>query len=278
LLPPRSRAEAQELPLTPGPPAGGAATQAPKKESRFRLRAELDVPLLLVTGTGWALPEILDRQDEGLGPCHDCDSEEVNALDRTVIGFRYEGADTASDVLVTAIPVAAALLSLADIPEYGGKAYFEDMVLIVEAMTLTGTVHQAVRHIVKRPRPYMYRDDHGGQGAGDPDDRYSFFSGHTSMAFAAASSFACIFSIRHPRSKLRPVVWVLSMSLAGTVGVLRALAGKHFWSDVGVGALVGTGLGVLTPAWHRRRGAGGKSRLAARLIASPGGVGVAGRF
>jgi hypothetical protein len=76
----------------------------------------------------------------------------------------------------------------------------------------------------------------------------SFLSGHTSMAFAGASS-ACSHHIALPMyggNAADAVVCATLLTSATTVGVLRIVADKHWWSDVVAGASLGmaTGFGL----------------------------------
>jgi membrane-associated phospholipid phosphatase len=62
-----------------------------------------------------------------------------------------------------------------------------------------------------------------------------------------------VFAARHPRSRWVAPVWVIGMTLASTTAIARVAAGKHFWTDILVGAAVGSATGVAIPALHRRR-------------------------
>jgi hypothetical protein len=55
-----------------------------------------------------------------------------------------------------------------------------------------------------------------------------------------AAAYASLFQARHPRSRWVAPVWVLGMTLASTTAIARVAAGKHFWTDVIVGAAVGS--------------------------------------
>ena len=59
-----------------------------------------------------------------------------------------------------------------------------------------------------------------------------------------------LFYMRHPDSPLRWPVWIGSYGLAATVGVMRVQAGRHFWSDIFVGALMGTAMGTVVTWLH----------------------------
>lgn len=70
----------------------------------------------------------------------------------------------------------------------------------------------------------------------DGSDRKSFPSGHTSNAFAAAATLT-------QRQGLD--VGLPAFALAGFVGLARVEGKKHYWSDVAVGAGIGTAVGFL---------------------------------
>jgi membrane-associated phospholipid phosphatase len=117
----------------------------------------------------------------------------------------------------------------------------------------------------------MYGDG-GGDARHDADAGLSFFSGHTSTAFAIAASYAYTYGVRRPRSGLRALVWVVSLLAASSMPVLRVASGEHFWSDVIVGAIVGTGVGIAVPALHRKRAR--RPALRAGIGPGPGGSGL----
>ena len=107
---------------------------------------------------------------------------------------------------------------------------------IAQAATV-GTTY-LVKNIVQRPRPYVALDDisardrqHQGAKVFDP---HSFPSGHTSSAFAIATSL----SASYPKW----YVVVPAMTWATSVGVSRVWLGVHYPSDV----LVGAGVGAAT--------------------------------
>jgi membrane-associated phospholipid phosphatase len=99
-----------------------------------------------------------------------------------------------------------------------------------------------LKKIVNRPRPFVtysdifQKDSHVGP--------YSFPSGHTSSAFALATSV----SLCYPQWYI-----VAPMALwAITVGYSRMYLGVHYPSDVLVGALIGSGCAVLTHYINRK--------------------------
>lgn len=83
-----------------------------------------------------------------------------------------------------------------------------------------------------------------------PDAVRSFYSGHTTTAFTAATAFTVTFWLRHKDSPLRWVVAAISAIAATSVGLLKIEAGYHYPTDVIAGALTGIGVGALVPLLH----------------------------
>ena len=69
-----------------------------------------------------------------------------------------------------------------------------------------------------------------------PPDQFSFPSGHTITAFAVALSFGAFYPIALP----------LLLFCAISIAISRILLGMHFLSDVAVGAILGSGLGLVS--------------------------------
>jgi membrane-associated phospholipid phosphatase len=120
---------------------------------------------------------------------------------------------------------------------------------LLAGMALCATV----KPLVSRPRPYVYSNDPKNlafaQSEGD-DSHLSFYSGHSSTTFAASVSGAYLFAQSTTDTHARAAVWGTQLALASATADLRTRAGMHFYSDVLVGAVIGSGLGVLIPYLH----------------------------
>jgi membrane-associated phospholipid phosphatase len=251
--------------------ANAAETTAPpaaeEPKSPFELHADIDVTVLLTATALWALPTLFD---DVLAPgnCQPCDPGDVNAFDRTVIGFHDDGARIASNVGAVSLPLLAGLGSFLDVKPFGWSAALEDVVLVAESAAISGAVNQVVKNAFLRPRPYMYVAETAEEKGRARENFRSFYSGHTSLAFSTSVAFAYIFSVRRPDSPWRYAVWGFAIAAASAVGVCRVLAGAHFWTDVITGAAVSSAFGLLTPALHLR---GGRERKGpqARVVAGP---------
>jgi membrane-associated phospholipid phosphatase len=103
------------------------------------------------------------------------------------------------------------------------------------ALAVTGGISLALKYTVNRERPFVtYPDIVQKSKTIAP----SFPSGHTSSAFATATSV----SLAYPK-------WYIIVPFytwAGTVGYSRMHLGVHYPSDVLAGALIGSGCAYLT--------------------------------
>jgi membrane-associated phospholipid phosphatase len=258
--------------------AAAPEARAEEEASPFSLRPEVEVTVLLSSAALWALPALFEDV-LAEGDCAPCDRGGVNAFDRTAIGLHDEAADAASDVGAVGLPLLAALGSFIEVERFGWSAALEDVVLVAEAVTISGAVNQLVRNAITRPRPFMYVAGTAEERGRSHENFHSFYSGHTSTAFAASIAFATVFTIRRPDSPWRYAVWGIAIAAASAVGVCRVLAGEHFWTDAIAGAVAGGAFGALTPALHLRGDREGRgARPVARAVAGPGYASVYVRF
>ena len=112
----------------------------------------------------------------------------------------------------------------------------------IGATLLTSTIiTTTMKFTIQRDRPFVtYPDIQKLTGAGSP----SFPSGHTSEAFATATSLSIAF----------PKWYVIAPSLlwASAAGYSRMHLGVHYPSDVLVGALIGSGSAWLCHELNKR--------------------------
>lgn len=129
--------------------------------------------------------------------------------------------------------------------------------MLVEAAALTAGVTYIAKGLAGRARPYVYNTSLTPEeryiltGPGDASVHQSFFSGHASSAFAAATLLSTMYTDLYGSSTASKIVWSSSLSLAALTGYARVKGGVHFPSDVFVGAAVGAAIGYLVPALHR---------------------------
>ena len=282
-----------DSPAAPVPPDSPAPIVAPPPAADphpFRVRLALDLPLIALTGAIGLGTELVGKEQRWAG-CGACDPALINPLDRAVLGNHNPAAKLYSDVgLYTAIALPFALDlgdSLIQRARDGSpdrrrhmRGWGRDVVILLETFAVNYATTNVVKFAVRRPRPYSYDPDSEVADPTENDARLSFFSGHASTTFAMAAAYASLFQARHPRSRWIAPVWVVGMTLASTTAIARVAAGKHFWTDVIVGAAVGSAVGVAIPALHRRRDRGPLHNIGLRLAPTRTGslLLVQGRF
>ncbi len=109
----------------------------------------------------------------------------------------------------------------------------------LEALATTQLVTGLVKHVVRRERP-------DGVAAHGEEAFASFFSGHSSTAFASATLISIY---AHEYGWGGNNDWAIPLTaytLAGFTGYLRVAGRRHWLTDVLTGALVGTGTAYIT--------------------------------
>jgi hypothetical protein len=128
--------------------------------------------------------------------------------------------------LVIGVPVGMGITGLIK----HDKQLVENACVTIAATALNAGITVVMKYAVKRDRPFVtYPDIIKKSGAGTP----SFPSGHTSGAFATATSL----SLSYPK-------WYViapSFVWAGAVGYSRMELGVHYPSDVLAGVIIGAG-------------------------------------
>lgn len=237
--------------LGPAAPAAAPGEAGPAPEGRrddplrvYDVRLAVDVP---VTAGAAALAFVPYRLSSRLiEPRCPCDRREVPRFDRFAIGLHSDVADVASDVVV-ALAVAAPLgwdaRRLGLVPALGA-----DVAVLAETLAVNSALVVLAKYAAQRPLPRTY--------AGDPDlvrrprGYRSFYSGHASTAVSALTAAAWTAHLRDGPSAWP---WLVTAGVGAGVGVLRVAAGRHFPSDVLMGALAGFGVGTVVPLLHARR-------------------------
>ncbi len=170
------------------------------------------------------------------------DKSDVNSFDRLVMNSYSKNLDMVGTGLQFATLLTPAVLLGA--PK---EDYWKIGIQYVETIGLAYGVNKLAKLCVSRDRPYMYFSGAPEDKIEDGDFEKSFFSGHSTRSFAAASFTSCMFCRYFPDSDWKLPVIISSYTLATTTAVMRLASGNHFMSDVITGAVVGGGIGILVP-------------------------------
>jgi len=243
---------------------------------QLRFDTRVDVAVTTVGGMWWLTSELLKTAlvPEKCRWCYRAEdgSDLLNPYDGWVrsklIWKNTDAADTTSSVLAFFVEPAAmmGLSALSAAHDHALNGFPVDALLIAEATIIAGDINQLAKFAFARERPYVHFLPRAPSEVraltGSPsDDNLSFFSGHTTLGFALATSAGMVTSLRGYR--LASVVWAAGLTMATTVGYLRIAADMHYLSDVVTAAVVGSVIGIGVPLLFHPPVASGASSFGA---------------
>jgi membrane-associated phospholipid phosphatase len=205
------------------------------------------VNLIVASGLGaTVLASVVFRSSLQPDSCRWCTPPEIDAdIRHALVWDDIQTARRISDIGAISLPVLGLAINLAPvIADGGGTAEAMDVILpIAGALAINQTLTQIAKLAAARTRPAIHFASSPGDWAAE--DHVSFFSGHTSFAFAAATSAGMV--ARQRGSRYETAIWAGGLTIASLVGYLRIAGDKHYASDVLVGAAVGSATGLLVP-------------------------------
>jgi membrane-associated phospholipid phosphatase len=222
--------------------APGPTARAPEV---YRVRLAADIPII-VAGAGAGLVRVLFENRLARKSCP-CDSSGINRLDRWTVGYHSEAASVAANVTVYGVLIALPFVDLLDVGF--GRALGEDVVVYVEALAVSTAIQNAANFITARPRPRSYSGDPAFINTGE--GYVSFYAGHVSTVSAGLVVAALTLRKRYGE-QVWP--WIVGALITGSVAAERVASGHHFPTDVAVGAVAGTAVGLAIPWLHFRSG------------------------
>jgi membrane-associated phospholipid phosphatase len=254
-------------PARPRDPAAETSA-APRSASVYRV-GKVDLAItVLAAGAAIAPGRIMGPVIRRTCPC---EPGSVNAFDRVAIDLDHRAADVASDLTVA---LAVLTPAIADAFWVGlSPAFREDLLVLTETLAVNAAVVMTVKYQVQRPLPATFA---GRDGLVEQAQGYrSFYSGHTSTAVAALTAAAWTIHLRHGPSAWP---WLAVGAVGVSVAVERVLAGRHWPTDVLVGAGAGLAVGTLVPLLHARRPPWRRGHLSVTPAPAGHGLALAGAF
>lgn len=226
--------------------AASARADEPQADDQpaYQLRLDVDVPVM-VGGALLTSAWFLDLGPAWCAP--QCDPARLNPIDRPFAGRYHPTWTTLGTVTTGALILGSPALLLAH-EKLGFAA--NDTIVVAEAALATSAVSAIFQTGIRRPRPFLYGTAAPLEQREETNASLSFFSGHTSQAFAV--TVATYATLCRLHSRYRYVVLGVGLAAASFVGVSRVASGDHFPTDVLVGAGVGASIGWLVPALHSR--------------------------
>ncbi|MEM0995918.1 MAG: phosphatase PAP2 family protein [Bacteroidota bacterium] len=179
------------------------------------------------------------------------DPMDVNAFDRPATARWSPAASTASDWTMYTAGFGAIAGMLLD--RQMRSSWGTWTVMFFETFLINHGLTFVTKTQTRRVRPLAYNPTVPAERKARGDVFQSFYSGHTSFTAAAAFLAAKIYHDHHRDSKWRFLAWSGAGILTGATAYLRVAGGKHYPTDVIVGAGAGALVGILVPEFHRVR-------------------------
>lgn len=212
----------------------------------FKLDLQKDTLILGSALTLFAADFILSSIDNNVVQINSkLTSDEVNKIDRIFMRPYSKKLDLLGTGFELATAVTPLFLITTPKTEWGTI-----VTMYAETMLFAYGFKEFAKAVFDRPRPYMYFDNFPIEEVQKGDWNSSFFSGHTTLSFAAATFTSYVFCKYNPESKWKIPVIATSYTLAATTAAMRILSGNHFLTDVAIGAVVGSITGLLVPFLH----------------------------
>jgi membrane-associated phospholipid phosphatase len=242
----------------------------------------MDVPEMIFAGAagGVALAtNILRPLNTGWSGGILFDDQVRSALRLHNVNAEYE-ARSASDfglALMVSYPILVDSLIVAYWYRGSADVGLQIALIDMEAFTVAGAIQGTANFLSGRARPYS--SECGTPGLpGDTTDcedqtRYrSFFSGHATLSFTSAALICSHHeALRLFENAADHYTCAAAFVAAATIGTLRIMGDEHYFSDVFLGAVVGTTVGLTIPLLHHyRRSASTPSASMFRMNFVPG--------
>lgn len=246
--------------------ANAARAEPPPRELRHDTRVNVAVTAM---GASWLVVSELLKPSLVPEKCRWCyragdGSDLLNPYDgwmrQRLLWQRTRSADIASSLIVGVLEPTTqlGLLAVSAHQERALSGFPLDSLIVAESTVVAAVVNQVVKFGFARERPFVHYLPRAPEAlreltSSPSDNNLSFFSGHTTVAFAIATSSSTVATLRGYR--LAPLLWGSGLTLAASVGYLRIAADKHYLSDVLTGAVVGSIVGVALPViFHSPQG------------------------
>lgn len=218
----------------------------------LQVNVPVDVSITALS-LGALLATEVSKADFGPAACKLCDPPSIDSAVRDALRWdSTKGPNALSYVTGFGLaPLSAFGLDAAAVLQRGGTAgeWAEDVLVITEALAISGDINQLVKVLAARERPYAHALAPGQKSGSGSDRNMSFYSGHTNLAFTTAVAGGTIASLKGYPSA--PWIWASGLTIAALTGYLRIAADRHYLLDVVAGAVAGSAVGALIPLLHR---------------------------
>jgi membrane-associated phospholipid phosphatase len=221
-------------------------------EQMYRIKNAVDIPLTVITA-GWTIygfTQVYSKDNSTTEQIQNLNVNNINGFDRWAADVYSEKAAKTSDLIFYgSMPLPALLFLDKKMSKDAGKISF----LYLEAMSITGLLYTGATYLSDRYRPYAYNPNVPMGDRLEGGAKNSFFAGHVALVGTSTFFMAKVFSDYHPESKSKWLFYTGAAVATGATAYLRHRGGRHFPSDIVLGAAVGTLSGILVPHFHKNK-------------------------
>ncbi len=123
-----------------------------------------------------------------------------------------------------------------------------------QVTSLTYGITTLTKSLAQRDRPFLFNPNASLEEKLKADARLSFFSGHTSISAASWFFFAQHVQRYSSKKWVKTLVWIGAITVPALTGYTRMRAGKHYFTDVAAGYVLGGSIGFFIPKIHAKIG------------------------
>ena len=216
----------------------------------YRMNYYTNVPIIVVgfAATAYSFSVIYKKSPTPVTTIQNLNKNNIPSFDRWATQFHDVNMDKISYYPFYAVmPLPLILLADKKISKDAGRIG----IMYLEAFAFTGVLYGASPYFVDRFRPDVYNTSLPMSYRTDGNYRNSFFAGHVAVVSTSTFFIAKVYDDYHPQSDWKWVIYGGAAAATIGMGYMRLEAGKHFPSDILIGAIVGTTSGLLTPTLHK---------------------------
>ncbi len=238
--------------LTSGQAALHQTRKERQAEKMYKMNYATVVPIIAVgfAATAYSFSVIYSKTATPEATINNLNQNNIPSFDRLATKYHDADMDRISYYPFYAVMPLPALLF---VDKKMRKDAGSISLMYLEAFAFTGVIYGGSVYFVDRYRPDVYNTSLDMHYRTNGNYRNSFFAGHVSVIATSTFFMAKVYDDYHPHSNWKWVFYGGAAAATVGMGYMRLQAGKHFPSDILLGALVGTASGILTPTFHKNK-------------------------